>query len=113
MDSENVLDLICEGEEEVEAAMMTSPPPTPDPMAGIGYWESPGNSPKPPRKYNAQNLEGDTDDDGIGYRVSLGNSPGSLPTIEGAGDYDDFDDLNGPDEDFAHQRSRDGIIVEF
>ena len=24
----------------------TKSPPTPDPMAGIGYWVSPGNSPK-------------------------------------------------------------------
>ena len=63
--------------EEDNTADYEPPSPSPDPMAGIGYWESPGNSPKPARK-----------------------------CMTGEGDHVD------PEEDFAHQRSRDGIIVD-
>ena len=46
MEDEDVV-VVDLGEEEVPM----SSPPTPDPMAGIGYWASPGNSPKPTRKF--------------------------------------------------------------
>ena len=81
MESEDVIDLMDEEEEEVEelgGAMATSPPPSRDPMAGIGYWESPGNSPKPARKCKVEE--------------------------------EHVDDTDG---DFAHQRSRDKIIVDY
>ena len=49
MEAEAEIDLMPNVVEE----MPMSSSPTPDPMAGIGYWESPGNSPKLTRKLAA------------------------------------------------------------
>ena len=38
--------------DDEDSDIPTKSPPTPDPMAGIGYWESPGNSPKLIRKWS-------------------------------------------------------------
>ena len=38
--------------DDEDSAIPTKSPPTPDPVAGIGYWESPGNSPKLIRKWS-------------------------------------------------------------
>ena len=41
-------------DDEDDSDIPTKSPPSPDPMAGIGYWESPGNSPKLSRKLYPQ-----------------------------------------------------------
>ena len=43
------IDLMEAMEEDINVDEETSAP-SPDPMAGIGYWESPGNSPGPARR---------------------------------------------------------------
>ena len=53
MESEDVavegIDLMEAMEEDINVDEEASAP-SPDPMAGIGYWESPGNSPEPARR---------------------------------------------------------------
>ena len=44
--------------DDEDSDIPTKSPPTPDPMAGIGYWESPGNSPKLIRNKVVQGLDG-------------------------------------------------------
>ena len=73
MDSEDVvvdgIDPMEAMEEDINVDEEASAP-SPDPMAGIGYWESPGNSPKPVAAEANYDEEGDlahqrSRDDGI------------------------------------------------
>ena len=77
MDSDDVvvdgIDLMEAMEEDIDVDEEASAAHSPDPMAGIGYWESPGNSPKPARKCVA--AEGDNNDFVAGPRPNPSNIP--------------------------------------
>ena len=66
-------------------------------MAGIGYWESPGNSPKQTRKFTFT----DKDDKDV-------MDDKDVKDDEVVNDEEDVKD----NEDFTHQRSRAGFIQE-